>query len=74
MLPLLDLVRLTTDRYADRGVDKGAIGTIVLLHDGAYEVEFSRTDGTTIAWFTVSEEDLLLLQGAPDAENVPRAG
>jgi hypothetical protein len=73
-LPLLGLVRLTTDCYADRGVAQGSVGTIVLLHDDAYEVEFSRPDGTTIAWFTVRPEDLELVADAPDANEMRRAG
>jgi hypothetical protein len=72
--PLLGLVRLTTDRYADRGVGYGAVGTIVLIHNGAYEVEFSRSDGTTIAWFAVRPEDLELVADAPDAQPLRKAG
>ena len=46
------LVELLTDRYQDRGVFAGQIGTILEVHaDEAYEIEFSRADGTTIAWF-----------------------
>jgi hypothetical protein len=72
--PLLGLVRLTTDRYSTRGVDRGAIGTIVLLHGDAYEVEFSRSDGTTIAWFTVRPEEIELVADAPTQTHVRRAG
>ena len=71
-LPLLGLVRLTTDRHADRGVAAGALGTIVLAHEDAYEVEFSRPDGATIAWFTVRPDELELLEGAPDAVHARR--
>jgi hypothetical protein len=73
-LPLLGLVRLTSDRYADRGVSTGAIGTIVLVHDGAYEVEFSRRDGTTIAWFAVRPEELELLEDTPEEDRLRRTG
>ena len=73
-LPLLGLVRLTTDRYAERGVRFGAIGTIVLLHDGAYEVEFSRPEGTTNAWFAVLPEELELIKGAPVEESLLHSG
>lgn len=72
MLPLLGLVRLTSNRLGERGVGVGAIGTIVLLHEDAYEVKFSRPDGTTSAWFTVPEADLELLHEASDAP--PRVG
>lgn len=71
-LPLLGTVRLTTDRYADRGVGFGAMGIIVLIHDSAYEVEFSRPDGTTIAWFAVRPEELELMADAPDAGELRR--
>lgn len=73
-LPELGVVRLTTDRYADRGVCRNAIGTIVLLHDDAYEVEFSRPDGTTIDWFAVRPDEIELIQDPPDAVPVRRAG
>ncbi len=72
--PLLGLVRLTSDRSLNRGVGRGAVGTIVLLHDDAYEVEFSRLDGTTIDWFTVRPEDLELIADAPDANQLRRVG
>lgn len=50
-------VRLLTDRYEDRGVSAGAIGAILDVYgDEAYEVEFSRSDGTTIAWFAVKQD------------------
>jgi hypothetical protein len=54
MLEPYSLVKLLTDRYQDRGVTVGAMGTILDVYaDEAYEVEFSRDDGTTIAWFAV---------------------
>ena len=74
MLPLLSLVRLTTDRYADRGVGAGAIGTVVLVYDDAYEVEFSRPDGTTIAWFTVRPDELERVEEVVDTGRSRRAG
>ena len=53
------LIELLTDRYQDRGVSAGAIGTILEAYeDGAYEIEFSRDDGTTIAWFAVSQNEI----------------
>jgi hypothetical protein len=53
------LVRLLTDRYEDRGVSTGAIGVILDVYaDDAYEVEFSREDGTTIAWFAVQQAEV----------------
>ncbi len=53
------LVELLTDLYQDRGVFIGAIGTILEIYeDGTYEVEFSQDDGTTIAWFAVSQDEV----------------
>jgi len=73
-LPLLGLVRLTTDQYADRGIGLGSVGTIFLLRDDAYEDEFSSPDGTTVAWFAVRPEELELLEDAPDADQLRRVG
>ena len=73
-LSLFSNVRLTTDRYAERGVGIGSGGTIVLVHDSAYEVEFSRPDGSTIAWFAVRPEELELVADEPDAREVRRVG
>lgn len=53
------LVELLTDRYQERGVSVGAIGTILEVYEeGDYEVEFSRQDGITIAWFAVSQNEV----------------
>jgi len=53
------IVKLTTSRYHDRGIDLNAIGTILEVYgDEAYEVEFSRGDGTTIAWFAVLQNEV----------------
>ncbi|MEH1936679.1 MAG: DUF4926 domain-containing protein [Nostoc sp.] len=53
------LVELVTDRYQDRGVSAGMIGTILEVYeDEAYEIEFSRDDGTTIAWFAVPQNEV----------------
>jgi hypothetical protein len=55
-------VELVTDHYQGRGVPLGAIGTILEVYDdGDYEVEFSHSDGTTIAWFAVSQNEVKLL-------------
>jgi hypothetical protein len=56
------LVQLVTDHYQARGVSVGAIVTILEVYgDGDYEVEFSHHDGTTIAWFAVSQNEVKLL-------------
>jgi Domain of unknown function (DUF4926) len=50
------VVQLTTNQYCDRGVPLDSIGTILEVYsDEAYEVEFSRSDGTTIDWFAVPQ-------------------
>jgi hypothetical protein len=50
---------LTTDRYlASEGVGRGAIGFILDVYDDGYDVEFSRPDGTTIAWFFLEPTDI----------------
>jgi Domain of unknown function (DUF4926) len=55
-------VELLTDRYRDRGVSAGAIGTILEVYNQeAYEVEFSRPDGTTIAWFALPQNEVRAL-------------
>ncbi|RUT04962.1 hypothetical protein DSM106972_037830 [Dulcicalothrix desertica PCC 7102] len=53
------VIQLITERYQDRGVSIGAIGTILEVYgQDAYEVEFSRSDGTTIAWFAVKQNEV----------------
>jgi Domain of unknown function (DUF4926) len=55
-------VELLTDHYHDRGVSVGAIGTILEVYNQeAYEIEFSRPDGTTIAWFAVPQNEVRAL-------------
>jgi len=70
------LVKLLTDRYQDRGVAAGTIGTILEVYeDEDYEVEFSRDDGTTIAWFAVlqtevkplTDENLVSIPSQPES-------
>ena len=51
-------IRLTTDRYLSEGVGPGAVGFILDVMDDGYIVEFSRPDGTTIAWFFVEPADI----------------
>jgi hypothetical protein len=59
VLDALTVVRLTTDRYQDKGVPCGAVGVILEIYeDEAYEVEFSREDGTTISWFAVMQDEV----------------
>lgn len=54
----LSLVCLTTERYRAKGVDVGATGVVLDVYDDGYEVEFSRQDGSTIAWFAVERDEV----------------
>lgn len=63
-LPEFSAIRLTTDRYLSEGVGTGAIGFILDAFEDGYIVEFSRPDGTTIAWFSVEPADI---EPAPEA-------
>ena len=47
----LDEVRVTSDAYEDKGVKKGAIGTIIFawMRYDQYEVVFSNPDGSDYA-------------------------
>lgn len=54
----LSLVRLLSDRYQSEGVEAGAVGVVLDVYNDAYEVEFSREDGTTIAWFAVRQDEV----------------
>ncbi len=63
-LRMFSPVRLTTDRYASEGVGRGAIGFILDVFEDGYHVEFSRPDGTTIAWFFAELADV---ESAPEA-------
>ena len=52
-------VCLCTDRFRDKGVGCGALGYIIEVYDdGAYEVEFSDSNGATIAQVVAREEEL----------------
>lgn len=57
-LETLSVVRLLTDRYRDKGVLFGNVGVVLDVYDDAYEVEFSREDGSTIAWFAVGRDEV----------------
>lgn len=64
-LPEFSPIRLTTDRFSvSEGVARDAIGVILDVFVDGYIVEFSRPDGTTIAWFAVKPEDV---EPAPEA-------
>jgi hypothetical protein len=52
-------VRLVTDRYESEGARRGMIGFIIEIYNGdAFEVEFCRSDGVTVAQIVAAESDL----------------
>ena len=71
---LYEPVRLLTDGHLAKGVSRGAIGTVLEDFGTAMLVEFSRPDGTTIAWFPVRREEVAPIEEPLDAETVRRAG
>jgi len=64
MLANYSRIRLMTSRHeTSAGVSSGAIGYIIeTYNDGAYEVEFSATDGTTIAQLVLEENEIQLAE------------
>lgn len=52
-------VTLLTNKYQEEGVSKGAVGYIIeVYNENAYEVEFSNSDGITIAQIVVSADEI----------------
>jgi hypothetical protein len=65
-LKLFDRVRVTTDRYAADGARLGDVGYIVEVYDdGAFEVEISATDGSTVAIFAAQPDEV---EAAPERD------
>ena len=64
MVRELDLVALLIDLPV-HGLIRGDVGAIVLVHDGgaAFEVEFVRADGRTIALETLTAVEIEPLAG-----------
>lgn len=59
MLKNYTRVRLLTDDYEKEGVSGGAVGYVIETYDdGTYEVEFSDSDGTSVALLTLRESEL----------------
>lgn len=62
---LLDIVVLTQD-LPNRGLRRGAVGTVVeLLDNDVYEVEFSDNDGETYAELALRADQLIVLHYEP---------
>ncbi|HEY7031569.1 MAG TPA: DUF4926 domain-containing protein [Thermomicrobiales bacterium] len=73
-LPQFAAVRILSDEHRTKGVPAGSIGRILDVYDDeAYEVEFSRPDGTTIAWFAVPQDEVELVK-LPSSLAVERTG
>lgn len=52
-----------TDKYVDEGIKAGDIGVILEDYDGNnFEVEFSDSNGITIALFAFPKEELELVE------------
>jgi len=52
-------VRLITDRFETDGAKKGSMGFIIeIYHDSAYEIEFSDSQGITIAQIVATKDDI----------------
>jgi hypothetical protein len=61
---LLDVVALLSD-VPTHGLVRGQVGTVVVLLDGAYEVEFSDDEGKTYAELALPPDQLLFLYHRP---------
>ncbi len=68
----LDQVKVTTDNYADEGVKKNAVGTIILseIRSNKFEVVFSDSNGKDYAMIQIFVGDLQVVKssGVTDAE------
>lgn len=58
---LFDIVALLRD-IPEENVRRGMVGTIVEMIDDMFLVEFSNSDGETIALPSLNSEDFLLLE------------
>ena len=67
VLPNYSRVRLQSNQYSNEGVSEGDIGYIIEIYDEGtdnpeFEVEFYRSDGTTIAMLVVKREEIELAE------------
>jgi hypothetical protein len=58
---VLDVVALLRD-IPEENVRRGMVGTIVDTHGDLFLVEFSNSEGETIALLTLKSEDFLVLE------------
>lgn len=69
MIPNYSRVQLITDQDEHEGARRGMIGYVIECYtDDKYEVEFSDSNGITIATIAAREEDLVL---APEIKLKP---
>ena len=66
-LDSVSLVHLLTDRARERGVAAAAVVVVLDGYEDSHEVEFSREDGTMIAWFAVRHDEVEPMVGAAAA-------
>jgi glyoxylate carboligase len=72
-LPLYSTIRLTTNRYHDRGVYEGCLGVILEIYrDEAYEVDFADEQGNPLGWFAVAQSEVKAVQ--PSRKTVAISG
>ncbi len=58
-LPLHSTIRLTTNRYSDRGIHEVCLGVILEIYrDEAYEVDFADEQGNPLGWFAVEQSEV----------------
>lgn len=67
MIPNYSRVKLVSDKYEKEGGHAGMVGYVIEVYPGGnYEVEFSNSNGITIAQIVIEEGDLILV---PEAAN-----
>jgi hypothetical protein len=70
MLNHYSRIRLLTPHYESEGVPRGSIGYLIETYpDGAYEVEFSAPDGTTIAQLVLNDAEVQLAELPSPSKN-----
>ena len=60
-------VKMINNNYIEDGIQEGYIGYILEIYDENYcEVEFSNTDGSTIAVQAINKSDFIVIDEAND--------
>lgn len=72
MIGILDIVSLRRER-PDLGLPAGAEGSVLHVHDGAYEIEFLGRDGRPALMASISAADIVLANG-PEVQAGARGG